>query len=59
LKALLASLYDDGYNRARIAGELTLPTAELEYLLSGLTITAIQGGGRKTPPKKPELSRVK
>ena len=59
LKALLASLYDDGYNRARIAGELTLPTAELEYLLSGLTITAIQGGGQKTPPKKPELSRVK
>lgn len=60
LKALLASLYDDGYSRARIAAELTLPTIELEHLLSGLTMTLIQTGGRRTPTAKEiKLTRVK
>jgi Zn-dependent peptidase ImmA (M78 family) len=61
LKALLASLYDDGYNRARIAGELALPTQELEYLLSGLTMTLIETGGHKipTPKKEVKLTRIK
>ena len=60
LKALLASLYDDGYSRARIAGELALPTQELEYLLSGLTMTLIETGGHKTPTtKEVKLTRVK
>ena len=60
LKALLASLYEDGYSRARVAEELTLPTTELEYLLSGLTMTLIQTGGHRTSTtKKPELTRVK
>jgi Zn-dependent peptidase ImmA (M78 family) len=60
LKALLASLYADDYNRARIAGELALPTTELEYLLSGLTMTLIQTGGHKTPTtKETKLTRIK
>ncbi len=60
LKALLASLYDDGYSRARIAGELTLPTLEIEYLLSGLTMTLIQTGGHRTETtKKAQLTRIK
>ena len=60
LKALLSSLYDeDGYNRAKIAAELALPTTELEYLLSGLTMTAILGGGHKTPEKQTNLRRIK
>jgi len=59
LNAVLSSLFDDGITRSKIAADLTLPTAELEQLLFGLTITGIQGGGRKTLTKPAKLSRVK
>jgi Zn-dependent peptidase ImmA (M78 family)/transcriptional regulator with XRE-family HTH domain len=59
LKAVLSSLYDDGISRPRIAEELTIPTEELEQLLFGLTMTGINGGGRRTTNKSAELTRVK
>jgi len=59
LKSLLSSLYDDGITRSRITEELTIPTAELEQLLFGLTMTGIKGGGNRTKIKSAELSRVK
>ena len=58
LKAIFASLYDDGINRGRIAEELTIPTEELEQLLFGLTMTGINGGGHG-PKGKANLSRIK
>jgi len=58
LKTLLASLYNDGMSRARIAEELTIPTEELEQLLFGLTMTGIKGGGHGRKSSA-ELSIVK
>lgn len=59
LKSLLASLYDDGISRSRIAEELAIPTEELEQLLFGLTMTGIKGGGHRIKSAKAGLSRVK
>jgi Zn-dependent peptidase ImmA (M78 family)/DNA-binding transcriptional regulator YiaG len=59
LKGVLASLQQDGLTRLQIARHLTIPTDELEQLLFGLTISGINGGGRRIPSKPPELTRVK
>jgi len=59
LPKMFSSLYEDGMSRTRIAKELAIPTSELEQLLFGLTMTGIIGGGRRTPTKNAELSRVK
>jgi Zn-dependent peptidase ImmA (M78 family) len=58
LKTVLSSLYEDGLTRSQIAQELTMPTAELEHLLFGLTMTGIKGGGKGTKTRA-ELNRVK
>jgi Zn-dependent peptidase ImmA (M78 family)/DNA-binding XRE family transcriptional regulator len=59
LKSIFGALYDDGISRSRIAEELAIPTTELEQLLFGLTMTAINGGGKRTATKSAELSRIK
>jgi Zn-dependent peptidase ImmA (M78 family)/transcriptional regulator with XRE-family HTH domain len=59
LPKLFASLWEDGITRGQVARELAIPTSELEQLLFGLTMTGIVGGGKRTPPKTAELSRVK
>jgi Zn-dependent peptidase ImmA (M78 family)/DNA-binding XRE family transcriptional regulator len=59
LPKLFASLYEDGITRAQVARELAIPTSELEELLFGLTMTGILGGGKRTPTRATELSRVK
>jgi len=59
LPQLFTSLYKDGMSRTHIARELAIPTSELEQLLFGLTMTGIIGGGKRTPTRNTELSRVK
>jgi Zn-dependent peptidase ImmA (M78 family)/DNA-binding XRE family transcriptional regulator len=59
LPKMFSALYEDGMSRTHIARELAIPTSELEQLLFGLTMTGIIGGGRKTPLRNTELSRVK
>jgi Zn-dependent peptidase ImmA (M78 family)/DNA-binding XRE family transcriptional regulator len=59
LPKLFASLYGDGITRGQVARELAIPTSELEQLLFGLTMTGLLGGGKRTPTRPTELSRVK
>jgi Zn-dependent peptidase ImmA (M78 family)/transcriptional regulator with XRE-family HTH domain len=59
LKALLGSLYEDGFSRSQVANELQIPTNELEQLLFGLTITGIDGGGKRIATKSAGLNRIK
>jgi Zn-dependent peptidase ImmA (M78 family) len=59
LKTILADLYESGLSRSHIARELTIPVAELEQLLFGLTMTGMNGGSRRTNAKLAQLSRVK
>jgi Zn-dependent peptidase ImmA (M78 family)/DNA-binding XRE family transcriptional regulator len=59
LPKMFSSLYEDGMSRTHVARELAIPTSELEQLLFGLTMTGIIGGGRRTPSRNTELSRVK
>jgi Zn-dependent peptidase ImmA (M78 family)/DNA-binding XRE family transcriptional regulator len=47
LPKVLASLQEDGISRAKIAAELTLPRSEMEFLLSGLTWSTIDGGNMR------------
>jgi len=48
LKTPLRRCTTMAYNRAKIAGELNLPTTEIEYLLSDLRMTLIQDGERRS-----------
>lgn len=61
LPEMLAYLYtEEGLTRADIARDLTIPLAELEQLLFGLTMTALPGGRRGSPISPgPRLTRVK
>jgi Zn-dependent peptidase ImmA (M78 family)/DNA-binding transcriptional regulator YiaG len=49
LPLMFDALKEEGFSRSRLARELSLPQSELEYLLFGLAIAGIEGGGRKTP----------
>jgi Zn-dependent peptidase ImmA (M78 family)/transcriptional regulator with XRE-family HTH domain len=44
LPKVLGSLQADGINRSKIAAELAIPRSEIEYLLSGLTWSRVEGG---------------
>lgn len=60
LPRILAALYEEGVTRSQIAHALSMPTSELEQLLSGLAMTGIDGGGAQTPHRSPaDLKRVK
>ena len=59
LPKTLSVLYEEGMNRNKIAETLSIPTKELEELLSGLVMTSITGGGRGSNVPSPQLVRVK
>jgi len=60
LPEILGALYAEGLTRAQIARELSIPTSELEQLLSGLVMTGIDGGRKKAAKMAPaHLKRVK
>lgn len=59
LPKIMGCLYDEGITRAQIARELHIPTAELEQLLFGLTMTGIKGGGKQKTSPKAALNLVK
>lgn len=60
LPKALAILHNEGFSRKKIAQQLTIPPSELEQLLFGLVLAAIDGaskGGTKTLAHK--LKRIK
>jgi len=61
LTKVFTALYQDGINRAAVAGELGVSQEILEQLMFGLTIAAVEGGGRKalTAAERPRLTRIK
>jgi hypothetical protein len=60
LPCVFDALHEDGISRAEVARTLTIPRAELEQLMFGLTMTSIDGGRKKTgAPAKVKLSLVK
>jgi Zn-dependent peptidase ImmA (M78 family)/DNA-binding XRE family transcriptional regulator len=60
LPKILQVLYEEGINRGKIAQALAILTTELEQLLFGLTMTGIEGGGRRAAATSPSpLRRVK
>jgi Zn-dependent peptidase ImmA (M78 family)/DNA-binding XRE family transcriptional regulator len=60
LPKILGELYAEGITCAQIARELTIPVAELEQLLFGLTMTSIAGGKRSaSKSNQAKLTRVK
>ena len=48
LPKVFSKLYDEKVSRSDVAHSLSIPRAELEQLMFGLTITAIDGGGKGT-----------
>jgi len=48
LPSIFGELHEDGISRADVARILTIPRAELEQLMFGLTMTSIEGGRKKT-----------
>jgi Zn-dependent peptidase ImmA (M78 family)/transcriptional regulator with XRE-family HTH domain len=60
LTKVLAAMRAEGMTRADIARELHLPASELEAMLSGITVTALDGGGEDESKKsdRPNLRVV-
>jgi len=48
LPKVFSKLYEEKVSRSDVAHSLSIPRAELEQLMFGLTITAIEGGGKGT-----------
>lgn len=60
LPSIFGKLREDGISRAEVARTLTIPRAELEQLMFGLTMTSIDGGRKKTATgATPKLELVK
>ena len=60
LPSIFGELHEEGISRADVARILTIPRAELEQLMFGLTMTSIEGGRKKTVPSvKANLELVK
>lgn len=48
LPSVFGCLREDGISRAEVARLLSIPRAELEQLMFGLTMASIEGGRKKT-----------
>jgi hypothetical protein len=57
LSAMFASLYREGISRAQVARNLAIPRSELESLMFGLAMTAIEGK-RSAEPNSAVHSRL-
>jgi len=57
---LFKSLRDDGYTKADIANELLYPVEEIDKLVFGLILVALEGGtgNTKSKRKRPDLHLV-
>jgi Zn-dependent peptidase ImmA (M78 family) len=58
LPKIFSALYAEGMSRARVAGLLAIPRADLEEMMFGLTITALEGGNRDPKSRKIRGLRV-
>lgn len=59
LSKVLASLREDSLSQREIAAELDLPASELEQLIFGLTMTAIDGGRKRNSPRPTSTAELK
>jgi Zn-dependent peptidase ImmA (M78 family)/DNA-binding XRE family transcriptional regulator len=59
LRIVFDELHDEGVSRSDIAKSLTIPRDELEQLIFGLAMAALEGGRKKTAAPSAKLELIK
>jgi len=59
LPKVFAALHEENVSRSDVAGALNLPQSEVEKLMFGLTLAAIEGGKKGTSPTRPQQTNLR